>query len=359
MALGAALDLERVHADLRQARHVLHRAQVLAVHDVRAVLVFHDGHELAGALFLFEQPHAVGQRVARTAATGGRELASGVFVFLGEVEVAAQALGGHGFTRVAGGVGAVGLVFPAAGVGAGALVGVAAVEVAAEQAAARVGDAQRAVHEDFDLDVGAGVADGGHLVQAEFAREDDAGHTLAVPELHRRAVGGVGLHREVDRHLGPAAALHLLAHQHDEPGVGHDERVGLEGHHRRQIAEVGAQLVVVRDQVAGDEEFFAARMRFCDALGDLFHAELVVARAQAVARLAGVDGVGAEVVGGAHALQRAGGEQEFGGFEVHPRIVRQSGGGPGACRSRRRRGPRGRRAGAQDSLLRVGRAWLG
>jgi hypothetical protein len=51
LALGAALDLERIDADLHQALHMLHGAQVLAVHDVGAVLVFHDGHQLAGALF--------------------------------------------------------------------------------------------------------------------------------------------------------------------------------------------------------------------------------------------------------------------------------------------------------------------
>jgi hypothetical protein len=41
-------------------------------------------------------------------------------------------------------------------------------------------------------------------------------------------------------------------------------------------------------------------------------AELVVAHAQAVARLAGVDGVGAEGEGGAHHRQRTGGGEQFG-----------------------------------------------
>ncbi len=73
----------------------------------------------------------------------------------------------------------------------------------------------------------------------------------------------------------------------------------------------------MRQQVAGDEEFLAARMRLADADLDLLQAEFVVARAQAVARLAGVDRVGAEVVGGAHLVERAGGQQQFGGFESH------------------------------------------
>ena len=85
----------------------------------------------------------------------------------------------------------------------GSDVGVAAVEVARQQAAARVGDAQRAVHEDFQLDVRAFLADALDLVEAEFARQDDALHAHLLPELHRGEVGRVGLHREVDGHVRP------------------------------------------------------------------------------------------------------------------------------------------------------------
>jgi hypothetical protein len=60
-----------------------------------------------------------------------------------------------------------------------------------------------------------------------------------------------------------------------------------------------------------------------NALCDLFQAELVVACAQGIAGLAGVDCVGAKVKGGAHALQRTGGEQELWDFGVHGGIVGQ------------------------------------
>jgi hypothetical protein len=66
------------------------------------------------------------------------------------------------------------VVVPAAGVGAGALVGVAPVEVATEQAAPAVGNAQCAVDEYFQLYIGAFLADFFYLVQAQFARQDDA-----------------------------------------------------------------------------------------------------------------------------------------------------------------------------------------
>ena len=122
----------------------------------------------------------------------------------------------------------------------------------------------------------------------------------------------------MDRHLGP-----FFAHLHDQAGVGHDERVGLERDDGLDVAQVGAHLVVVRDQVAGDEELFAARTRLGHALRELLEAEFVVARTQAVARLAGIDGVGAEVVGSAHFFQRAGGQQQFRGFEGHGAYFRR------------------------------------
>ena len=111
-------------------------------------------------------------------------------------------------------------VVPAAGVGAHALVGVAVVEVAGEQTAPGVGDAQRAVHEHLQFDVGAGLADLPDLLQGEFAREDDAPYPLRLPEAHAGVVHGVGLHRQVDGHIGPA-----LAHQQDQAGIGHDQGI--------------------------------------------------------------------------------------------------------------------------------------
>ena len=86
-----------------------------------------------------------------------------------------------------------------------------------------------------------------------------------------------------------------------------------------------------------------------NSLLQLFQAELVVARAQGVAGLAGVDGVGTKVVGGAHLLERAGGHQQFRDRSVHdgrycpakPRASQGAGSTPlryGRCgRSRRHR----------------------
>ncbi|MCY1552819.1 hypothetical protein D9M68_892410 [compost metagenome] len=109
VGLGPALDLQRVHAHLHQALDMLHRAQVLGVHDVGAVLVLVGGHLLAGAAGILEQEQLIGRRAG----------AQGRF---DEAHYLAQLVLLRRF----------GLVLPAAGVGATALVGVALVDVAGQ-----------------------------------------------------------------------------------------------------------------------------------------------------------------------------------------------------------------------------------
>jgi hypothetical protein len=62
--LGAALDLQRIDADLHQPLDVLDRAQVLRIHDADAALV-QGRHQLARPLGLLDQVGTVGQRMAR------------------------------------------------------------------------------------------------------------------------------------------------------------------------------------------------------------------------------------------------------------------------------------------------------
>jgi len=99
--------------------------------------------------------------------------------------------------------------------------------------------------------------------------------------------------------------------------VGHDERVRTHGNDGLDVAQIGPHLVVVRQQVACQKELLAACVGFLDANLNLLDAKFIVARAQAVARLSGVDGVGAKIEGGAHALKRAGGQKKFGGGAGH------------------------------------------
>ena len=85
-AFGAAFDLERIDANLDQFFDQFDRAQVFAVHDVSAVLVFHDGHELAGATCFFDQVDLVGSGVALAIARSGEAFLS-AFTFGLEAEV--------------------------------------------------------------------------------------------------------------------------------------------------------------------------------------------------------------------------------------------------------------------------------
>src|SRR5574343_1984444 len=121
-ALGAALDLQRIDADLDQTVDMLDGAQVFRVQDIGAVLVFLDRHQFARALLFLDQ----------------------VLDFI---------FGRFFRLTVRFPVGGAQLVVPATGIGAGALVRLTVVETAGKQTAAGVGDAQRAGHDDFELDI--------------------------------------------------------------------------------------------------------------------------------------------------------------------------------------------------------------
>ena len=145
-----------------------------------------------------------------------------------------------------------------------------------------------------------------------------------------RPVHRVGLHRQVDGHL-----REMLANQHDQAGIGHDQRIRTHGDHRLQVAQEGFQLGVVRGDVDHHVEALAKCVGLGDAFGQLGVVEIVVAHPQAVARLPGVDGIGAVGEGIAHAFQGAGGAQQFGA---------EGGGGHGSGSQRRGRATLAERA---------------
>ena len=114
----------------------------------------------------------------------------------------------------------------------------------------------------------------------------------------------------MNRLLGPGFAHHV-----DQTGVGHDQRVRFQGNDWRHVFKVSRQLGVMRKDVADHKKLLAPGMRFVDALlqrGD--GAKRVIAHAQAVTRLAGVDRIGAKIEGGAHHQKGAGRGEEFGSF---------------------------------------------
>ncbi|MOA31622.1 hypothetical protein D3C78_1527900 [compost metagenome] len=107
----------------------------------------------------------------------------------------------------------------------------------------------------------------------------------------------------------------MLANQHDQAWIGHDQRIRPHRQNRFQIGEEGLQLGVVRGDVDHHVQLLSERVGLGDAGGEVGVVEFIVAHPQAVARLAGVDGIGTIGEGVAQAFQRAGGGKQF-GFEV-------------------------------------------
>ncbi|MNG90933.1 hypothetical protein D3C79_498390 [compost metagenome] len=144
------------------------------------------------------------------------------------------------------------LVLPAAGIGAGALVGIAFVDVTGKQAAAGIGHAQCAMHEDLQLHLWHLATDFRHFIQRQLAGKDHPRQAHLLPELHRCPVDRVSLHREVNVHLREG-----FAHHHDQTGVGHDQRVRAHVDHRFQVTQEGFQFGVVWRDVNHHVESFA------------------------------------------------------------------------------------------------------
>lgn len=103
-----------------------------------------------------------------------------------------------------------------------------------------------------------------------------------------------------------------LAHQHDQPGVGHDQRIGRHRNDGGQVLEEGLELGIVRRDVDHHVEALAQGMRLLDAQCQVGVVEFVVAHPQAVARLAGIDRVGTISERVTHGLEGAGRGQQFG-----------------------------------------------
>ena len=292
---GTAFDFEAVHTNFCQFLNHFNAAKVFGVHDVGAVFIFHNRHHFARAVGLFNQENFVGVGMAFLTVDAFKVL---VGFFLGFFKV--ETLQKLGIACIAFS-GVVNLVVPTAGVGAGALVGVAMVEIAGEQAAAGVGDTQCAVNEDFEFDVGAFLADFGDFFHAQFARQNNALNADVLPEFHAPVVGGVCLYGQVNRHFRP-----FFAHSHNQTRIRHNQRVGFHGNQGLHIGNKGFEFGVVRQRIDGQEEFFVALVRFFNALlEDVEFGKFVVAGAQGVTRAAGVNGICAVIIGGAHAFEAA------------------------------------------------------
>ncbi|MNE33047.1 hypothetical protein D3C80_1266910 [compost metagenome] len=110
----------------------------------------------------------------------------------------------------------------------------------------------------------------------------------------------------MNRHL-----REVLAHQHDQARIGHDQRIRGHLDYRREVFEEGLELGVVRGNVDHHVKTLALGLGLFDAQRQVGVVELIVAYAQAVARLAGIDCVGAIGESVTHVLQSAGWGEQF------------------------------------------------
>ena len=93
----------------------------------------------------------------------------------------------------------------------------------------------------------------------------------------------------------------LVPYHHDQARIGHDQGIRLHVGNGGHIVQIGFQFGVVRVDIAGDVEFSAAPVGFVDSLFQRFQRrEFIVSGTEAVTRLTGIHGIGAEIVGGPH-----------------------------------------------------------
>ncbi len=190
----------------------------------------------------------------------------------------------------------------AAELGALAAVGAAAEAGLAGVALSAVADAEGAVDEDFEGDVGAGVVDGADVVQAEFAGEDDLPEAGAGQEAD--FLGGAVVH------LGAGVQGDGRQVQAGDAKVLHDEGVDADAIEGVDELLGFGEFGIAQQGVEGDVDAHVVEVGVADEAGDVVEA-VGGGGAGSVLGGADVDGVGSVAHGFEAALQIAGGGEEF------------------------------------------------
>ena len=250
--------------------------------------------------FDFEGVHARVRQIAEVfdhaQVAGGKQVAA-AFVLLGAQNVLRPLLLGDA-------------VFPAAGLGAAPLVRAAACIIGGQQAAARVGDAHRAVDEDLQLQLGRRVsADEVDFLQRQLARQHNPPKALPIPE----AAGG----RVDDRRLRGQMQHRLRVNAADDlrhARVRHDEGVRPCVAQRGDAGREQRQLAVARHRVERDVQLRAAPVRVVRALRERFGREVAGGGAHPEALGRTVDRVRPVIHGKAQLLKVSGGREQLDPF---------------------------------------------
>ena len=176
---------------------------------------------------------------------------------------------------------------------------------AAQQAFARIADAQRAVAEHLELDalVGAGL----DLAERELARKRDPRAAAAFGEAHAARVVHVRLGGEVKLEVGPQ-----LVHQAQQPPVLDDEGVGPASRAVVDEPQGVGELVLADEYVDGHVDARTGEVGHPACRGERLPVEVVGVAAGVEGPHPAVDGVGAGGDGGLEGVERPGRREQFG-----------------------------------------------
>jgi len=258
-ALGPALDFQGIQSGVHQLGHVVDHAHVPGVEDEGPARVLPDGEILAGALLLHQ----------------------GVLV--------------------------------AAGLGAGAPVGVPPRHVVGQQAAARVADAHGPVDEGLQLQRRGGLGpDLPDLVQGQLPGQDHPAGPQLIPGGRRLVVGDAGLGGDVGLHAGG-----VLFQQGEHPHVGQDGGVHPCRLEELQPLRQAGRLVVAGHGVAGDVDGHSPAVAQLHGLPELLGGEVAREGAHTEIGARQIDGVGPVGQGHAQALHVPGRGEQFDCFLSH------------------------------------------
>ena len=238
--LHAAFDLEAVDPRFQKLRDMLDHAEILGIENKGAPLIFIDGQVLAGPRLLHHR------------------------------------------------------VFPAAGMGAGPLVGVPAGKVIAQKAAAGIGDAHSAVDKGLDLHILRDLRpDFPDLLQGKLPGRDDPLRPLLLPEPPGEIIRIVG--------LGADVAFNLRADlfcQHKNARIRDDQRIRPQFLQLLEILPNPRQIPVVGQDIRRHMNPHAMSMGEGDALPHILHGKILRLGPKAVGLSADIDRVRAEGHGG-------------------------------------------------------------
>ena len=230
--------------------------QILGVHDISAMLILKGWHILVGTIAFAQQ-----NNITRWLTKPQR----------------------WDYVTLSGLRSGMDIILPAASIGASTLVRVPAVHIAGEQAAARVGNAERTMDKHLKFCIRALLANLLNLIEGKFTGENNPAHALLRPKFDRSKIHHVRLYREMHFHFWPP-----FTHHHNQSWIGHNQGIWLHGNHWLHIAHIGFHLGVMGGNIAGEVEFFTQLVRFLDTFTEILKLKIVITHPQTIAGLPGV-----------------------------------------------------------------------